>query len=97
MGGRASARGLSYNYKCTPYGPCNQRGVPTFSYELADFFLRFPNELQMFRMRLRMEKKIFGNGLGSKIKSRHFRHLLLEYVGKLPIKKPFFQRVADRI
>ena len=32
---------------------CNVRGVPRFSYELADFFWKFPNEFTMIRMRYR--------------------------------------------
>ena len=42
-------------------GHNNVRGVPTFSYELAEFFWRFPNEFAMIRMRYRCKIVEVGN------------------------------------
>jgi hypothetical protein len=61
--------GLSYYLQVTcTYPPShydlfiyhNERGVPNFSYELAEIFWRFPNEFTIIRTRYRL--KIFKVG-----------------------------------
>ena len=39
----------------------NERGVPNFRYELADFFWRFPNEFAMIRTKYRLKIVKVGN------------------------------------
>ena len=39
----------------------NVRGVPSFSYELAEIFWRFPNKFEMFRTRYRLKNGKVGN------------------------------------
>ena len=48
---------FKFNYVLTR----NVRGVPRFSYELANFFWRFPNEFAMIRMRYRCKIVEVGN------------------------------------
>ena len=52
---------LYVNFKSNYVLTCNVRGVPRFSYELAKFFWRFPNEFAMIRMRYRCKIVEVGN------------------------------------
>ena len=42
---------------------CNVQGVPRFSYELSDFFWRFPNEFAVIQMRYQCKSVEVGNRL----------------------------------
>ena len=37
------------------FSPTNERGVPNFSYKLAEIFWTFPNEFTMIRRRYRLK------------------------------------------
>ena len=70
------------------------RRVLTFSYELAEFFWRFPNEFAMIRMQYRCKIVEVGNQPVQGIIDRQYGQLRHHSSGYLPIQFFNFRQVA---
>jgi hypothetical protein len=73
----------------------NVRGVPRFSYELANFFWRFPNEFAMIRMRYQYKIVEVGNQPVQGRIDRQYGRLRHHNLGYLPSQIFDFRQVAE--
>ena len=77
------------------YVKVDVRGVPRFSYELAEFFWRFPNEFAMIRMRYRCKIVEVGNRPVRGRIDRQYGRLRHHSLGYLPSQLFNFRQVAE--
>ena len=73
----------------------NERGVPNFSYELAEIFWRFPNEFAMIWTRYRLKIVKVGNWPVQMRNDRQFSRLRHHILGYLPSQFLKFRQVAE--